>query len=70
MSGKPLPGELFAYKPVAGDVLFFETTRDITQENLSVVRACIQENLPEGVEVIVLAGVSVAKVHRHRWWRR
>ena len=66
-------GELIAYKPTSGDVLFFETQDNVRPEDLVRIKAQIQEHLPEGVEVMVLAGIKVSVVHerpRKRWWRR
>lgn len=66
-------GELIAYRPMSGDVLFFETAQNITDETLVRLKAHIQERLPEGVEVMVLHGIKVSVVHkrpRKRWWRR
>lgn len=63
-------GELLAYKPTKGDVLFFETANDVTPETLVTLKAAIQERLPEGVEVLVLSGIRVSVVHKRkrRWW--
>ena len=65
-------GQLLAYKPTADDVLFFETESNVPPEALMQIKAQIQEHLPEGVEVIVLAGIKVSVVHKpkKRWWRR
>ena len=66
-------GELIAYRPSPNDVLFFETENNVPPDALVRIKAQIQEHLPEGVEVIVLAGIKVSVVHKRkrdgwRWW--